>query len=100
MHENIIRSSSKPFPDWMKTHQVFDKTRINKIFPKIGLPNFKTTCEIISTTDAQAAAQKLGNKIRYDLGNALSYLTSALDKERMSETKRNELCGKLQSAHH
>ena len=54
---DYIINSKRIYPDWIKTHQVFKNLNsIEKVFPRIGLLNFKEPCEIMNSEEAAKAA--------------------------------------------
>jgi hypothetical protein len=95
---DYIVNSKKPYPEWLRNHTVFkENNRIEKVFPKVGLPNFKEPCDIMNSAEAMADATKLGNKLRQELTNAQRALYDKLDIALKSKEKdRNETCNKLQ----
>jgi hypothetical protein len=97
--KNIIGESSKPFPDWLKNHEVFKRMgKIEKVFPRLGLPNFKTPCDIANTAEAQAEATKVGNKIRTNISTTKNTIFQKLEEALSSNAKnRSETCAELQS---
>lgn len=96
---DFIRSSKRPFPEWLKTHTVFkEMSKIDKVFPKIGLPNFKEPCEIMNSAEALGDAQRLGQRIVQELNNSQRSLYNKLEAGLKSQEKdRNEVCSKIQS---
>jgi hypothetical protein len=96
---NFIRSSKRPYPEWIRNHTVFkEMNRIDKVFPKIGLANFKESCEIMNSAEALADAQRLGAKLIQEMNNAQRSLYNKLETSLKSQDKdRNEVCCKLQS---
>ena len=87
------------YPSWIRNHQVFkDLNKIDKVFPKIGLANFKEPCEIMNTGEAKTAAQNLGNKIFSEMRTAKIKLYSNLETAlKSTEKNRNEVCCGIQS---
>lgn len=94
-----ILNSKRPYPEWLRNHTVFkESARIDKVFPQIGLPNFKEPCDIMNSAEALADATRLGNKLRTEMQTAQRALYEKLDVALKSKDKdRNEVCGKLQS---
>ena len=93
-----IVNSSKAYPPWLKNHSVFkEMSKIDKVFPRIGLPNFKEPCDIINSAEAMAEAGKLSNKLIYLMSSAIVALYSILDIALCSKEKdRNDKCAKIQ----
>jgi hypothetical protein len=94
-----ILNSKRPYPEWLKNHTVFkEMKKIDKVFPKIGLPNFKEPCDIMNSAEALTEATRLGQALvrtmQYAAGNLYTKLDAAL---KSAEKDRNELCGKIQS---
>jgi len=96
---DYILNSKRPYPEWIKGHTVFKEVnKIDKVFPLIGLPNFKEPCDIMNSAEAMADATRLGNKLRTEMLNAQRVLYTKLDAALLSKEKdRNEVCNKLQS---
>lgn len=96
---NYILNSKRPYPEWLRSHTVFKElTKIDKVFPKIGLPNFKEPCDIMNTAEATAEATRLGNKIVAELNAYSRALYTKLDAELKANAKeRGETCAKMQS---
>jgi hypothetical protein len=83
----------------LKTHPVFKSERINKIFPKIGLHNFKEKCRIVNSAEAMNAALRLGNEIRYQLESIFGQLRNRIDVMVVKPDKDNALCAKMQATY-
>jgi hypothetical protein len=100
MSVDYIVNSKKPYPWWLKDHPLFKEIgKIDKVFPKIGLPNFREPCEITNTDEAIAAAICLGQRLVSYMQNAQSSLYSLLERTLSStEPNRNERCADIQSA--
>jgi len=96
---DYIINGKRKYPEWIKNHQVFkDMNKIDKVFPKIGLANFKEPCEIMNTAEAKTSATYLGNKIIYELNAFKTKLYSNLETAlKSTEKNRNELCCSIQS---
>src|SRR4051812_6543070 len=97
----FIINTKKPFPDWLKNHAVFKQTNtVKKIFPSIGLPNFKEETNIMNTAEALAEANRLGGDICASLRSSVDhYWYTSLDGAlKSSVANRNEICGKMQLA--
>jgi len=96
---NYILNSKRPYPEWLKSHTVFrELSKIDKVFPKIGLPNFKEPCDIMNTAEATTEATRLGTKFIAELNNVSRALYTKLDTELKTNAKeRNENCAKMQS---
>lgn len=94
-----ITNSKKPYPEWIKNHSVFkEMNKIDKIFPSIGLPNFKEPCDIMNSAEASQEAANLGRKLISELNVAQRELYLKLENALGSSSKdRNELCGKIQN---
>lgn len=99
---DFVVNSSKPLPEWLKTHQVFKELKsLEKIFPKIGLRNFKQDVDIIASQEARNAATSLGSRIYEQLARVstgLHNLHSLKLTELPSGKARNELLNKIQYA--
>lgn len=97
---DYILNSKRPYPEWLREHRVFKElNRIDKVFPKIGLPNFKEPCDIMNTAEALAEANKLGYRFTNEISSAANKLYLKLDKELRGNSKsRNDICAKLQDA--
>lgn len=93
-----IVNSKKPYPEWIKNHSVFkEMSKIDKVFPKIGLPNFKEPCDIMNSAEALAEATRLGNKLIAEMARAQTSLYTKLDAAlRSTEKDRNETCADIQ----
>ncbi len=96
---DFILNSKRPYPEWLRTHTVFREMRkIDKVFPRIGLPNFKEPCDIMNSAEALAEAARLGQLFIREMNKAQQSLYKTLDIELKSIDKnRNETCGKVQS---
>lgn len=96
---DYITNSKKPYPDWLKNHKVFQELpKIDKVFPKFGLPNFQESCEIMNSSEASAEATRLGNRIITELQRTQNTLYNLLETALRENGKdRNEKCYKLQS---
>ena len=96
---DFILNSKRPYPEWLRTHSVFkEMSRIDKIFPKIGLPNFREPCTIMNSAEALAEANKLGYRFIREMQGAQNKLYNKLEAELKSTGKeRNEVCGKIQA---
>jgi hypothetical protein len=96
--KNMIGTSEKPFPDWLKNHEVFKKIgKIDKVFPRLGLPNFKTPCDIANTAEAQAAANTLLNELRLYVNQTLGGFYPKIEAALSSNEKNKaEICAELQ----
>jgi hypothetical protein len=97
---DFIINSKRPYPEWIRTHTVFrELQKIDKVFPKIGLPNFKEPCDIMNSAEALADATRLGQKFVREMQVATQQLYTKLETElKSTEKNRGEVCGKLQSA--
>jgi hypothetical protein len=97
---NSITNSKRPYPEWLRKHQVFaEMKKIEKIFPRIGLPNFKEPCDIMNTSEALNDATRLGIRFITMLQTTQNTLQAKLNAALVSKDKdRNEVCAKLQSA--
>lgn len=96
---DYILNSKRPYPEWLRSHTVFKElSRIDKVFPKIGLPNFKEPCDIMNSAEALAEGTRLGSKFVVEMSNAQRLLYTKLDAELKSTAKeRGENCAKIQS---
>ena len=96
---NAILNSKRAYPDWLKNHTVFKELKkIDKIFPSIGLPNFRESCDIMNTQEALNSSVALGNQLINILTSAHTQLVRKLDVALQSKDKdRNEVCAKAQS---
>jgi hypothetical protein len=97
---NVLEASKRPYPEWLRKHQVFaEMKKIEKIFPRIGLPNFKEPCDIMNTSEALNDAQRLGNRFIAMLQATQNTLQGKLNAALASKDKdRNVVCSNLQSA--
>lgn len=95
---DYIVNSKKPYPEWLRGHTVFkEMPKIDKVFPKIGLPNFKEPCDIMNSAEALAEANFLGTKLTQEMGRAQIDLYKQLDTSLSSNEKdRNDRCAKIQ----
>lgn len=95
----IINNPKRPYPEWIKNHQVFrESSKIDKVFPKIGLPNFKEPTVIMNTSEALAEASNLGRKLSSEMTAAKKILFTKLESAlKSTEKNRNEVCCKIQS---
>jgi hypothetical protein len=100
MSVDYIVNSQKPFPEWLKTHAIFkEMNKIDKVFPKIGLPNFRQPCEIMNTDEALAEASRLGCALIRQMSGTQNQLYNLLETALSSkEANRNERCADIQSA--
>jgi hypothetical protein len=96
---SYIVNSKKPYPEWIRSHTVFkEMSKIDKVFPKIGLPNFREPCDIMNSAEALAEAAKLGSKLIREMSATQNHLYAKLDAKLKSNDKdRNEECAKIQS---
>jgi hypothetical protein len=96
---DYIINGKRKYPEWLKNHQVFkDMNKIDKVFPKIGLPNFREPCEIMNTAEAKTSAIYLGNRIKSEMSSAKTRLFSSLEVAlKSTEKNRNEVCCSIQS---
>lgn len=96
---DYIVKSKRPYPDWIKSHSVFkEMTKIDKVFPKIGLPNFKESCDIMNSAEAMAEGTRLAHKFIGEMAQASRLLYGKLDLAlKSTEKERNETCAKIQS---
>lgn len=87
-----------PYPDWMKQHRVFKElSSIDKVFPRIGLTNFKEPCEIMNSEEAIKFANALATKIVAEIGTIVNALYGMFDRVNNSkEQDREKTCAKLQ----
>jgi hypothetical protein len=94
-----IVNTKRPFPEWIKNHEVFKSlSKIDKVFPKIGLANFREPCTIMNTAEATTEGTRLNNKILNEMYAAQSRLYPILEAAlKSTEKNRNELCCKIQS---
>ncbi len=97
---DFILNSRRPYPEWLRCHTVFkEMKKIDKVFPRIGLPNFKEPCDIMNSAEALAEATKLGNALTRQMGVAQTSLYTKLDLAlKSTEKDRNDVCGKIQAA--
>lgn len=95
---DYIVNSKKPYPPWIKEHTVFKSMeKIDKVFPKIGLPNFKESCDIMNSAESLTEAARLGNRLVQVITAAQTQLYAKLDEALTSKEKdRGELCAKIQ----
>jgi hypothetical protein len=96
---DYIVNGTKPFPDWLKNHAIFKSTgKLDKVFPRIGLPNFKESAEIMNTAEAKNDAislvGSLSNKINIIRNECYGRLNTCLNSK---EPNRNEVCHRYQS---
>lgn len=96
---DFIIDSKRGYPGWIKGHQLFKEMRkIDKIFPRLGLPNFQEEVEIANTQEAKQFATALGNKIIVELDARKQGLNSKLQTSLLSKEKnRNETCCQIQN---
>jgi hypothetical protein len=96
---DYIVKSKKPYPDWLKGHKVFQELpKIDKVFPRFGLANFREPCEIMNLGEASAEATRLGQRMLYLIDGAAAYLRPALEASLQEHGReRNEKCFKIQS---
>jgi hypothetical protein len=96
---DFILHSKRPYPEWLRSHTVFkEMKKIDKVFPKIGLPNFKEPCDIMNSAEALAEAARLGNALIRAMASAQSALFTKLDATlKSTEKDRNDLCAKIQA---
>lgn len=96
---DYILNSKRPYPEWLRTHTVFkEMSKVDKVFPKIGLPNFKESCDIMNSAEALAGATQLGYRFITEMSNAQRTLYTKLDAAlKSTEKDRNENCSKIQS---
>lgn len=100
IHEPVANILSKRgYPSFIKKHQVFEKLpRVDKIFPLIGLPNFREPVEITNTDEAKQYATTLGNKIAAELTARARDLQNQLNARLfITDQKRGMLCSKIQN---
>lgn len=72
---DYILQSTNPYPDWIKNHRIFKElSRIEKVFPQIGLANYSEEVSIVQTDSARKAAGDLHDW----LSNQLSVKTSQM----------------------
>jgi hypothetical protein len=97
---NYIINSTKPFPAWIKEHRVFKNlSRIDKVFPHIGLPNFTEDITVYSAESAKSIARQLVYLMLSILNEMVFSLKTLLAKEMLDSGKeRNEKCNAIQSA--
>lgn len=97
---DYILNSKRPYPEWLRSHAVFkEMNKIDKVFPRIGLPNFKEPCDIMNSVEAMAEGTNLGSLFTRELQNAQRQLYMKLELElKSTEKDRNDNCGKIQSA--
>jgi hypothetical protein len=95
---SYIVNSKKPYPDWIKNHSVFkEMNKIDKIFPKIGLPNFKEPCDIMNSAEALAEAVRLGNKLFSEMARVQGELYTKLGTAlKLTGKDRDEICADIQ----
>lgn len=95
---DYILNSKRPYPEWLRKHVVFkEMSKIDKVFPRIGLPNFKEPCDIMNSVEAMAEGNNLGSLFIRELGSAQRQLYAKLELELKSTAKdRNDNCGKIQ----
>jgi hypothetical protein len=91
--------NNKEYPNWLSNHIIFQKlNKIDKIFPKIGLPNFREPYDIINSEEAFTEALTLGRTFSHQLQDTKTELFNKLDLElKSNDINRNEKCCKLQS---
>jgi hypothetical protein len=96
---DYIINSKKPYPDWLKGHAVFKNMgKIDKIFPRIGLPNFRETADIMNTAEAKNDAINLVSNLNQHMLTARNAAYTKLNEALLSkDATRAELCNKLQS---
>src|SRR5271166_1453976 len=96
---DFIVNSKRLYPDWLKGHAVFKNIgKIDKVFPRIGLPNFKETCDIMNTAEAKADATTLVSALHTAIAAARNDLYTRLDELLKSkDAGRNEKCAQIQS---
>lgn len=96
---DFILNSKRPYPDWIRSHTVFkESNKIDKVFPKIGLPNFKEPCDIMNSAEALAEATRLGNRLVLEMNTLQGKLRNALEVQlKSTEKDRNETCAKIQA---
>jgi hypothetical protein len=95
---DFITASKKPYPDWIKQHRIFrDLPSIEKVWPRIGLSNFREPCEIMNSEEAVKSAKALGVRIVSEITTVSNALYGLLDKLASStEVDKDTACAKLQ----
>ena len=95
---DFVSNSKKPYPDWIKHHRIFKELpTLNKVFPRIGLSNFKEPCEIMNSEEATKCAKALGIKLTAEIVTITNALYANLDKLASSkDPDRETSCAKLQ----
>lgn len=96
---SYIVDSKRPYPEWIRSHTVFkEMSKIDKVFPKIGLPNFKEPCDIMNSAEAITEATRLGAKFITEMRGVQNQLYTKLDAAlKSTEKDRNDECAKIQS---
>ena len=95
-----ILNSDKPYPIWIKEHRVFKNiNKIDKVFPKIGLPNFSEDIEISCVGDAKVQAKEFVYQISVITPSIISNLKKEMRATLLlSGRERNEKCNNIQAA--
>lgn len=98
---SYIVNSDKPYPNWIKEHRVFKSLpKIDKIFPRIGLPNFTESVIVYPTEAVKSNARLIVSFVIGELNYRLPILRQKLAAELLqSGRERNEKCNGLQNAH-
>lgn len=95
---DFITASKKPYPDWIKQHRIFkDLSSIEKVWPRIGLSNFREPCEIMNAEEAVKSAKTLGTRIITEINTVANSLYALLDQQSSAKDPDKDVrCAKLQ----
>ena len=101
-----ILHSERPFPEWIKKHPTIQKSKCSdKIFGRLGIPNFNDEVEIVNTEEAkqhalaliQAISPELSRQVQALPQKAESVIASTLTEEEKAK-KLSSLAGLIASA--
>jgi hypothetical protein len=97
---SYIVNSDKPYPAWIKSHRVFKSlSKIDKIFPRIGLPNFTEQIVVYPTESVKANARQVVRFALSEFALKVQDLKTKLAAElTVNGRERNEKCNATQSA--
>lgn len=96
-----IVDSDKPYPSWIKNHRVFKSlSKIDKVWPSIGLQNFSKNIDVLSTDNAKRAATSLASVFSSEYGALAESLRSRQQGLLLtSGRERNEKCNAIQNVY-
>lgn len=91
-----VLDSSLPFPEWIKKHPVIQKSKCNnKVFGRLGIPNFADEVEIANTEEAKGHATALLQVILPELNRQVPLLLGRMETLGASITDADEKAKKL-----